>query len=80
MVSGKISSAARWQPTYRECPQWSPTEEGMTDFVKRHRDLLYCKNEGCLEGCKNCAANKCNGFAGSAKPTIRFTKGYSSPF
>lgn len=72
--------ASRWVPTYKECPDYTPTQEGMTDFVKRHRDLEYCAKEGCREACSTCAAHKNNGYGACCKPTIRFTKGYASPY
>jgi hypothetical protein len=79
MVNEAIGGS-RWKPTFRTCKSWEETQEGITDFVKRHRDLPYCRNEGCREECKSCAANKCNGYGTNSKPPIRFTKGYSSPF
>lgn len=71
----------RWNDTYRTCPNYSATEEGMTDFVRRHRDLKYCANEGCKGECRNCAANKCNGYGScSSRPTIKFANCRTSPF
>jgi hypothetical protein len=69
----------RWKPTHLNCPQWAPTEEGMTDFVRGQRDLLYCANQGKRDECSTCSAHECCGFGDGHRPSIKFTKGYSSP-
>lgn len=51
-------------PYYEKCDAWEPTEEGMTTFEKKFRDLPYCKNQGAKgDQCLECSARDIYGTA-----------------